>query len=394
MHGLSIIPLWESDKLGAFHQALVRQFAGIRSTAQLGEHPAYRRHQRELDTLFHSYELFEPLKKIPFLTRDYLRVTAWNIERGLAYRGIEETLAHHAEIAESDIVLLTEVDYGMARSGNLHVARELCRALNRYGVFAPAYLNLDKGNGAEASVEGENTIALQGHAILSKFPLRDVAVVHLPNAKDHLAGKERQIGQESVILATATTPFGELHLSPVHLAAHSSREQRVAQMGKVLRGYETRRGPALLGGDWNTTTYNAHRAHRAILGFWRRVAMGTHNTVLNHYPYPDRYFEKRLFEMLRDNHFNTVDVNVEGGCTLHYDFNDPFVRKSLEDWLPQWCFPFVDWALKPRGGVCSFKLDWFAARDLKSRHNLIVRDLPKGEKRLSDHDPIITDVSF
>ena len=389
-----IVPLWETDQLGEFHQDLANRFSNVHSLAQLLDHADYKKYQKDLDTLFHSHELFEPRKKIAPHAKDHVRVTAWNIERGLAYEGVSQALATHPEMADSDVLLLTEVDYGMARSKNRHVARELCQDLNRYGVYVPACLNLDKGNGAEASVEGDNTVALQGHAILSRFPITHVEVVHLPNAKDHLAGKERQIGQESVIVATLRTPFGELNVSPVHLAAHSSRQQRIQQMACVLRAYGKRTGPAVLGGDWNTTTYNAHKPYRAILGFWRRVAMGVHHTVLNHYPFPERYFEKPLFDMLKAEKFETDAFNVEGGCTLHYDFNDEFVRKSLEDWLPQWCFPFVDWALKPRGGVCSFKLDWIAARSATSKRNHIVQDLPKGRERLSDHDPVMVDLAF
>ena len=61
--------------------------------------------------------------------------------------------------------------------------------------------------------------------------------------------------------------------------------------------------PTLLGGDWNTTTFNAQSSRRAILGYWRRVMMGVKNVVKNHYPHPDRYFEKRLFGELESRGF-------------------------------------------------------------------------------------------
>ena len=43
------------------------------------------------------------------------------------------------------MLLLTELDYGMARTGNRFVARELARALKLNYAFAPCYLNLTKG---------------------------------------------------------------------------------------------------------------------------------------------------------------------------------------------------------------------------------------------------------
>jgi hypothetical protein len=46
----------------------------------------------------------------------------------------------------------------------------------------------------------------------------------------------------------------------------------------------------VVGGDWNTSTYNSSRAVHAILGFWLRVLMGVDNVIRNHYlhPYPFR----------------------------------------------------------------------------------------------------------
>lgn len=383
----------EMQALARFHQSLIAEIEKVSSTAQLLRHPRFTQERKKLEKVLKS-NTFIPSPSTPqVFDRDFLRVAAWNLERGMAYEGITETLKTNPLLSKADIYLFTEVDFGMARSGNRFVAKDLVCDLNLYGVYAPAYLNLDKGNGAEGeSVTGTNTVAIQGHAILSRYPIVDTEVIHLPNAKDHMGGKERQIGQESAIIATIQTPLGRIHCAAVHLAAHSQRKDRVLQMKTVLNALSKKKDPIIIGGDWNTTTYNAYPPYRAILGFWRRVAMGVHNTILNHYPYPERYFERRLFATLENYGFKTDPFNVKGGCTFHQDFNDPFVRASIGDWLPNWCYPFVDWALKPRNGVCSFKLDWFAGRNLKSLHAEIIGDLPRNEHRYSDHDPIVTDI--
>ena len=320
-----------------------------------------------------------------------LRVTSWNIERGMALDSVVDSLKNHPILSTSDVILLTEVDCGMARSGNRNVAGELSKRVGMNAVYVPCYFNLDQGNGAESFFsKGDNTMGLQGNAIMTRYPIHDVVSVGLPNTKDHLGGRERQIGQEYAIIAEIETPNGTVDAVCVHLAAHSSRAQRVEQVEEVTKALLSRKNPVILGGDFNTSTYNSNNAWRAILSFWRRVLMG--NAITNHYPYPQNYFEKKLFQKLHQVGLTEKGYNVEGGCTLHYDFNDPFFRMSLEDWLPKWCFHFIDWALKPHNGKCSFKLDWFLGKGLTPTHTEIVRDLPTGKNRYSDHDPIVVDL--
>ena len=56
---------------------------------------------------------------------------------------IDALLREHPLIGASDLLLLTELDYGMARSGNRFVAREIARALNLN--YAIAYHERLKG---------------------------------------------------------------------------------------------------------------------------------------------------------------------------------------------------------------------------------------------------------
>ena len=65
-----------------------------------------------------------------------IRATAWNIERGIRLDGIIRLLSEHSVIRESDVLLLTELDYGMARSQNRFVAREIAEKLKLNYVFA------------------------------------------------------------------------------------------------------------------------------------------------------------------------------------------------------------------------------------------------------------------
>ncbi|MDQ1559791.1 MAG: hypothetical protein QOD32_2851 [Pyrinomonadaceae bacterium] len=327
-----------------------------------------------------------------------VRATAWNIERGKQLDGIIRALRDHPVLRASDVLLLTELDYGMARTANAHVVREIALALGMNYAFAPCYLALNKGSGVEADVEGENERALHGNALLSRYPLRRVHAVSLPNGKDKMAGKEKRLGQQRAVVADVQHPLGEFRAVSLHLDAHSTQRHRQRQMRLILDHLDslTPRLPVLVGGDWNTSTYNSRRAVYSILGYARRVAMGVGNVVRNHYPYPERWFERALFRELERRGYSYRELNALGVCTLHYDVGDAAVNTNMGDWIPQWCFPFINWALKKHEGRCSLKLDWFAGKEITlaphTRPQVVgeLRDAGDGAV-LSDHDPIVLD---
>ena len=328
-------------------------------------------------------------------TSQFIRVTAWNIERGLKLEGLLNTLRNHPILRKSDVLLLTELDWGMARTGNRLVAQEIAKSLGLNFAFSPCYIALDKGSGLEHLTPGTNMQALHGNAVFSKFPISEVQTISLPNGKDLMRGKEKRLGCQRAILATINHPSGSFKAVTLHLDAHSSQKHRWRQMKLVLnhlnQHYSTL--PVLIGGDWNTSTYNSRRAFYAILGYTRRVAMGVQNVIKNHYPYPDRWFERHLFRELRKHGYKYNELNDPGVCTLHYNVEDLPANHRMADWIPNWCFWFIKRALQSNNGKCSMKLDWFAGKGLSvyPRHSpRVIQDVHQ-EEVLSDHDPIVLD---
>ena len=324
---------------------------------------------------------------------------AWNIERGNRFDGIVYALKNHPQLKDKDLLLLTELDYGMARSGNRFVARDLAKELKLNYAFAPVYIALQKGSGVEADVEGENTKSLHGLAMFSKFPLENVHAIPLPNGKDKMQGKEKRLGHLRALIADVEHPAGDFRAVCLHLDAHSSRRHRHRQMKIVLDHLETLpKLPTIIGGDWNTTTYNAQTARRAILGYFRRVLMGVKTVAEKHSPHPDRYFEKNLFRELEKRGFDYKNLNEIGAGTLHYDMENAAYNTNLGDWVPQWCFPFIFWATRRVGGRVSARLDWFAGKDVEIAENTepqTIGDLFDSENiPLSDHDAISLDFTL
>lgn len=325
---------------------------------------------------------------------DPVRALAWNIERGNRFEGIVEALKNHPQLKDRDVLLLTELDYGMARSGNRFVARELARELNLNYAFAPVYIALQKGSGVESQVAGENTKSLHGLAMFSRFPLKNAHAIPLPNGKDKMLGKEKRLGHLRALIADVEHPAGVFRAVTMHLDAHSSRKHRQRQMRIVLEHLETlEKLPTVIGGDWNTTTYNSQTAARAIFGYGRRVLMGVKRTVRNHFPHPDRYFEKGLFSELEKRGYDYKNLNETGVGTLHYDVESIEKNTNLRDWVPEWCFPFIFWAARRAGGRVSGRLDWFAGKGIEVRGKpQTIGNLFDAENvPLSDHDAIALD---
>ena len=336
-----------------------------------------------------------------------LRAVAWNVERGARFDGILRALREHTALRAGDVLLLTELDCGMARSGNRFVARKLAEALKLNYAFAPCYLALNKGSGLESEAAGENAGSLHGNAVLSRHPLRRAHSIALPNGKDKMRGKEKRLGSQRAVVADVLHPSGTFRAVSLHLDAHSSQEHRRRQMRAVLEhlarldradrleGRAPAGLPVLVGGDWNTSTYNSRRAAYSIAGFFRRVAMGVGHVIDNHYLHPERWFERRLFRELERRGFDYRSLNQPGAGTLHYDVQDLAANTNMADWVPRWCFWFINRALRDHGGRCSLKLDWFAGRGVvpdSSSPPRVVGDLRGDDgSPLSDHDPIVLD---
>ena len=330
---------------------------------------------------------------------DKIAALAWNIERGIVFDGIIDALQNHCELNKKDLLLLTELDHGMARSGNRFVAKEIAEALGMNYAFAPVYIALQKGSGVESESEGENTKSIHGLAMFSKWPMKNVHAIPLPNGKDKMWGKEKRLGHLRALISDIEHPTGDFRAVTIHLDAHCSRAHRHKQMKIILDHLDTLPAlPTLIGGDWNTTTFNAQSARRAILGYWRRVMMGVKNVVTNHYPHPDRYFEKKLFGELESRGYDYKSLNEVGVGTIHYDVSSIEKNTNLRDWVPEWCFPFIFWAANRVGGRVSGRLDWFAGRGIEIAEGTTPKTIghlvDDSGTPLSDHDAIAVDFNL
>jgi len=364
--------------------------AGCRSQAEMERLPAYRAIAGVVEAALSNPHRGDFRPAAPAAARERYRFAAWNIERGTQLAAQISALRCHPYLKLADVLLITEADLGMARSGNLPVAEVLARELGMTHAFIPCYIALGKGSGLERSAEGENRFGLHGNALLSRYPISRVRPIPLPNGVDKMAHREQRIGRQSALAARIEFPNLAVEAAVVHLDAQSSQRHRVRQMRTVLNALEP--GPAVVGGDWNTSTYDSSHAAWAIFGFWLRVMMGVDNVMRNHYLHPERRFERRLFDLLEARGFDYRSANQMGEPTVCYDYQGR-ATESLKDWVPLWCFPFIRWALRNHQGRCPMKLDWFATRGLEAGNAAVIHQPVEGEGYpLSDHDAVGVDI--
>lgn len=317
----------------------------------------------------------------------------WNLERGKNYPAISKSLREHPELSGADFYLLTEVDWGMARSGNRNIAADLAEELDYFAYFVPSYFNFTLGHGNERHCGGENEHGLHGKALLSRYRLSGLRSVPLANAFDKLKSKEAKLGQKRVLVAELDFCRGEkLTLACVHLDAFSSPTIRAGQLGQATKAL--RESPrVLLAGDWNTNTLNSLRGSAILGNVLRKVLFtGPQAMLRTHFPRPELKFDKPLFDVLQGADLDFDSCNEIGAGTYDLVSDDAELGKMASDQFPGWIVRWINRQIQKSGGAASLKLDWFATRGLQALESKVIRlksgaDYPPGG-RPSDHHPV------
>jgi endonuclease/exonuclease/phosphatase family metal-dependent hydrolase len=182
-----------------------------------------------------------------------LRVLAANLERGNHLDAWIDLFT----AADADVVLVSEADGGMARSGNRYVARDLADRLGMQFAFAVEFVELGLGGPKERAALPEgarNEFGVHGGAVLSRVGLERPAAVRLEFDGSWFAddSPERRVGGRCAVVATV----GGLVVVAPHLESHGGprgRARQLADLLDVVDGYAEGR-PVVLGGDLNTHT--------------------------------------------------------------------------------------------------------------------------------------------
>jgi len=184
-------------------------------------------------------------------------VAAWNIER---CKRVEDS-AELIRRSGADIVLATEMDNGMARSGQRHTTRDLASILGFGYVYGVEFVELGTGDPYETELfrDAENTKALHGNAIVSRYPLTEPKLIPLDDGGRWYvtapkADGQRRVGGRMAIAAQVATQAGPVTVVSVHFESASDARDRDAQAKRLLASLHDAYGPGpmVLGGDLNT----------------------------------------------------------------------------------------------------------------------------------------------
>ena len=361
----------------------------IRTRKQLVRSALWSQIGGEVDRVLEGLEIEDAPDAKPLGRR--FRAVAWNIQRGVHLDALITALRDHPELSRADVLLLSEVDHGMGRSGNRHVARELAAALGMGYAFAVSYIALEDDFGENAGSVA-STLALAGNAILSRAPFVRAINANVPAVRDKFGSSEKRLGRKRAVVAALASEAGPITFAQAHLDSNADVRQRCAQLDAILDEAE-RLGPCpiLLGGDLNTTTYQYSSKLRLARDLLHKLLVTGFAGTIDNYLTPERIYDTPLFELLARRGFMLDGFNERGGGTIRYDFNQPYaiqkVQKAVGGPLTRWLVR----RLRRWNGVVAAHLDWFAGRGVTAQAARVIQLPSPGP---SDHDPISVDLEI
>lgn len=291
-----------------------------------------------------------------------LRVVAWNLERCKHLDASAALLAAQ----DPDVVLLSELDWGMARSGQRHTARELATRLGCAYAYGVEFLELDLGGPAErAAFAGQrNVVGFHGNAVLVRGALLRPQLVRLERRGDWFDGArgERRVGGRCAVLAQVERAGRRITVASVHLDSHGTPSDRAGEMRALVAAIDAydRDAPVLIGGD-----LNAFSVGLAEFGDPVRIAAALRDD-------PQRWSNpvphEPLFEVAAAAGFTWDACNAPNVATLRHAAETGSRRGAM-------------------------KLDWMLCRGLKPAEPRVIDAVSHDGQMLSDHEAIAANFS-
>ena len=190
-----------------------------------------------------------------------LTVAAWNLERCL----FPAESAAHVAARDADVVLLSEMDDGMARTAQRDTTAEVAAALGMGYAYGVEFHELDLGGQTERHfcTDTQNARGWHGNAALAAAPFARTALVRLddhghwfvPEAGATDPGQPR-VGGRLAVLGCWRSRAPRSASPPPTSRATRTPPHRAAQTTVLLDAIDAFTGdaatPVILGGDLNT----------------------------------------------------------------------------------------------------------------------------------------------
>ena len=304
----------------------------------------------------HEVEVREPapLPEVPAS----LRVVSWNVER-CKHTGPSAALLR---AAGADVALMTEMDDGMARSGQHRTLHDIADELDAGYAFAVEFVELSLGDAREQKWHAgeENRNGLHGNGIVTRVPMRRPTGLRLEQGGRWFVEDEfqKRVGGRLATLAEIALGDDWIAMAAVHFESHTDRADRAAQMRALVAGVEAYAPdrPWLIGGDFNTSSFDVGFRHLSAAD--REAALADDPDRLTD---PSRH--EPMFDVAAAHGLDWSACNVSGATTM----------RTLPDGRP--VEPFA-------------KIDWFFSRGLACSDPQVIEAVDPGCNAISDHEAL------
>lgn len=288
------------------------------------------------------------------------RVAFWNVERLRHLDVIADSLRQSAP----DVMLLCEIDRGMARSDNSDRVVEIAAELGVGYAYAVEFVELGLGDVHEQTTHAGavNLDGLHGAAILSDAALGKPFLIRIDRRGNWfgLDRHEPRVGGRIAIGAMVDVAGVQVAMVNVHLESHEDPMARAGDMARLLAQVDlvARGGPVILGGEFNTST-GSHAERRESPESWQaKIAADPMRLIrpMSHEP---------LFAVAANYGYHWLDCNVADVATTRY----PAVSTRLPA-----------------------KIDWFFTRGLVASAPTVIPALRPDGSPSSDHEGLLVTV--
>lgn len=183
-----------------------------------------------------------------------ITVAAWNLERCLFAPESASQLA----ATGAPVVLLSEMDNGMARTGQRHPTAEVATTLQMQYAYGVEFIELGLGSDTELEfcTEDFNAKGFHGNALMAAVPLGRPFMLRLWGERLWFmdGGDQPRVGERFAIGAVIETEAGPIVAVSTHLESATTAPYRERQVKELIDALDEAFPaiPVLIGGDLNT----------------------------------------------------------------------------------------------------------------------------------------------
>ena len=146
-------------------------------------------------------------------------------------------------------------------------------------------------------------------------------------------------------------------------------------------------GRALVGGDFNSSTYDASSPWALARDLLHKFFVTGFEGTVAGYLTPEARDEKPLFAELFRRGFTLDGFNDRARGTMVYNLHDAYAIEKTRERVGRLLTWWLRRRLRPWNGIVPARLDWFAGRELQAKSASVV-----DAGAASDHSPIVVEL--